>query len=314
MPSSTGARRSPCASDAELGRAELEVDDCGLGVGEGPWRGRPAPATSGSSPWRSARRSSGPSWRSPTGPRAGRGSASSGPTGPTARRPRALGPRRHDGRAPPPIRVAIVDDHPVVRDGMAALLREYPGIEIAGTAASLDLAEPLLDPALVDVLLLDIRLGEETGFQLLERHRDAARRPAVVVLTAFAQAEYAAAADRLGAAALVLKTAPMPELVAAIRAAALGERVDAAPGRRATDPTLTTREQEIVRLVVDGRSNDEIGAALAIATKTVEGHLRRVFERLGIESRAELSARAVAEGWLEVPTVARRRRLGPRCW
>ena len=83
-----------------------------------------------------------------------------------------------------------------------------------------------------------------------------------MVLTAFAQAEYAAAAYRLGAAALVLKTAPMPELVAAIRAAALGEPVEAAPGPRATDPTLTTREQEIVRLVVDGRSNDEIGAAL----------------------------------------------------
>jgi DNA-binding NarL/FixJ family response regulator len=130
-----------------------------------------------------------------------------------------------------------------------------------------------------------------------------------VVLTAFAQAEYAAAAHRLGAAALVLKTAPMPELVAAIRAAALGEPVDAAPGPRATDPTLTTREQEIVRLVVAGRSNDEIGAALAIATKTVEGHLRRLFER--IESRAALSARAVAEGWLDVPTVARRRRPGP---
>lgn len=109
----------------------------------------------------------------------------------------------------------------------------------------------------------------------------------------------------------MLKTAPMPELGAAIRAAGLGEPVVAAPDQRATDPTLTTREQEIVRLVVDGRSNDEIGAALVIATKTVEGRLRRVFERLGIESRAELSARAVAEGWLEVPTVARRRGLGP---
>lgn len=201
------------------------------------------------------------------------------------------------------IRVAIVDDHPVVRDGMAALLRDYPGIVVAGTAPSLGLAEPYLDPARVDVLLLDIRLGAETGFGLLERHRDASLRPAVVVLTAFAQAEYAAAAHRLGAAALVIKTAPMPELVAAIRAAATGRP---APGA-AADPTLTTREQEIVRLVVDGRSNDEIGAALGIATKTVEGHLRRVFERAGIESRAELSARAVAEGWLEVPTVARRR-------
>ncbi|HEY4190993.1 MAG TPA: response regulator transcription factor [Candidatus Limnocylindrales bacterium] len=211
-----------------------------------------------------------------------------------------------------PIRVAIVDDHPVVRDGIVALLREYPGIEIAGTAASLDLAEPLLDPAHVDVLLLDIRLGQETGFQLLERHRDLARRPAIVVLTAFAQAEYAAAAHRLGAAALVVKTAPMPELVAAIRAAAVGESVDAVDARAATDPTLTTREQEIVRLVVVGCSNDEIGAGLSIATKTVEGHLRRIFERLGIESRAALSARAVAEGWLDVPTVARRRGSGPK--
>ena len=208
--------------------------------------------------------------------------------------------------APRRIRVAIVDDHPVVRDGMAALLREYPGIEIAGTAASLDLAEPLLDPALVDVLLLDIRLGQETGFQLLERHRDASRRPAVVVLTAFAQAEYAAAAHRLGAAALVLKTAPMPELVDAIRKAAAREASSGGRDLAAFDPTLTTREQEIVRYVVEGRTNDEIGVALSIATKSVEGHLRRMFERLGIESRAELGARAVLEGWLDVPTVARR--------
>lgn len=204
------------------------------------------------------------------------------------------------------IRVAIVDDHPVVRDGMAALLREYPGIEIAGTAASLDLAEPLLDPTLVDVLLLDIRLGQETGFQLLEGHRDAAQRPAVVVLTAFAQPEYAAAAYRLGAAALVIKTAPLPELVAAIRKAAAREASSRKRNLAAFDPTLTTREQEIVRYVVEGRTNDEIGRALSIATKSVEGHLRRVFERLGIESRAELAARAVREGWLDVPTVARR--------
>lgn len=209
------------------------------------------------------------------------------------------------------IRVAIVDDHPVVRDGMAALLREYPGIEIAGTAASLDLAEPLLDPTLVDVLLLDIRLGQETGFQLLERHRDAVRRPAVVVLTAFAQAEYAAAAYRLGAASLVPKTAPLPELVNAIRKAAAREASSRERNLAAFDPTLTTREQEIVRYVVEGRTNDEIGVALSIATKSVEGHLRRVFERLGIESRAELGARAVLEGWLDVPTLARRGGHGP---
>ena len=202
-----------------------------------------------------------------------------------------------------PVRVAIVDDHPVVRDGMAALLRQWPGVEVVGAAGSLDSAEPLLDPGAVDVVLLDIRLGEENGLQLLERHRDRRLRPAIVVLTAFGQAEYAFAAHRLGAAALVLKTAPLSELVAAIRDAARGGEDRAA----AVGPTLTAREQEIVGLVVDGRSNDEIGAALGIATKSVEGHLRRVFERTGVESRAELAARAVRDAWLDVPAASRRR-------
>jgi DNA-binding NarL/FixJ family response regulator len=202
-----------------------------------------------------------------------------------------------------PVRVAIVDDHPVVRDGMAALLRQWPGVEVVGTAGSLDSAEPLLDPGAVDVVLLDIRLGEENGLQLLERHRDRRLRPAIVVLTAFGQAEYASAAHRLGAAALVLKTAPLSELVAAIRDAAHdGEDHAAAVG-----PTLTAREQEIVGLVVDGRSNDEIGASLGIATKSVEGHLRRVFARTGVESRAELAVRAVRNAWLDVPAASRRR-------
>jgi DNA-binding NarL/FixJ family response regulator len=131
------------------------------------------------------------------------------------------------------------------------------------------------------------------------------------VLTAFAQTEYAAAAYRLGAAAHVLKTAPMPELVAAIRKAAAREASSRERNLAAFDPTLTTREQEIVRYVVEGRTNDEIGVALSIATKSVEGHLRRMFERLGIESRAELGARAVLEGWLDVPTLARRGGHGP---
>jgi DNA-binding CsgD family transcriptional regulator len=65
--------------------------------------------------------------------------------------------------------------------------------------------------------------------------------------------------------------------------------------------SLTAREREVVGLVVDGRSNDEVGAALGITTKTVEGHLRRLFDRLGVQSRTELATRALREGWLEVP-------------
>ena len=91
------------------------------------------------------------------------------------------------------------------------------------------------------------------------------------------------------------------ELVEAIRcAAAGGEAFGCGPDQSAAT-RLTARELEVVRQVADGRSNDEIGAALGITTKTVEGHLRRLFERLGVQSRTELATRAVREGWLEVP-------------
>jgi DNA-binding NarL/FixJ family response regulator len=197
-----------------------------------------------------------------------------------------------------PIRVAIVDDHPVVRDGTAALLTAIDGLAVVGTAGSLDEARPLLDPAAVDVVLLDIRLGQSSGFELLSA--GAAALPAIVVVTAYDYPQYAEAALRSGAAGLVLKTAPISELVDAIRRAASGGLAFA---RRPSGAVarLTPRELDVVRLVVDGRSNDEIGAALGIGAKTVETHLGRVFERLGIASRTELATRAVREGWLEAP-------------
>jgi DNA-binding NarL/FixJ family response regulator len=197
-----------------------------------------------------------------------------------------------------PIRVAIVDDHPVVREGTAALLDAQAGLRVVGTASSIEEARSLLDPSAVDVLLLDIRLGSDSGLALLGGGEP---RPAIVVLTAYDYPQYVAAALRLGASGFVVKTAPVPELVDAIRRAAAG---GLAFGRRpaaAAAASLTAREREVVGLVVDGRSNDEVGAALGITTKTVEGHLRRLFDRLGVQSRTELATRALREGWLEVP-------------
>jgi DNA-binding NarL/FixJ family response regulator len=196
-----------------------------------------------------------------------------------------------------PIRVAIVDDHPVVREGTAALLDAQAGLRVVGTASSIEEASSLLDPSAVDVLLLDIRLGSDSGLALLGGGEP---RPAVVVLTAYDYPQYVAAALRLGASGFVVKTAPVAELVDVIRRAAAG---GLAFGRRpaAVAASLTPREREVVGLVVDGRSNDEVGAALAITTKTVEGHLRRLFDRLGVQSRTELATRALREGWLEVP-------------
>jgi DNA-binding NarL/FixJ family response regulator len=197
-----------------------------------------------------------------------------------------------------PIRVAIVDDHPVVREGTAALLDAQTGLRVVGTVSSIEEASSLLDPSAVDVLLLDIRLGSDSGLGLLGGGEP---RPAIVVLTAYDYPQYVAAALRLGASGFVVKTAPVPELVDAIRRAAAG---GLAFGRRpaaAAAASLTPREREVVGLVVDGRSNDEVGAALGITTKTVEGHLRRLFDRLGVQSRTELATRALREGWLEVP-------------
>ena len=192
------------------------------------------------------------------------------------------------------IRVAVVDDHPLVREGTAALVARADDMEIAAVAGSLEELRPILDSS-VDVLLLDLRLGQESGFDLLrEAHGP---MPAVVVLTSYDYPQYADAALRLGAAGFVVKTAPTAELLDAIRrAAAGGLAFGVRPGKGVM---LSERERGVLRLVVDGASNDEIGARLGISSRTVESHLRRLFERLSVSSRTELAARALREGWLE---------------
>jgi DNA-binding NarL/FixJ family response regulator len=202
-----------------------------------------------------------------------------------------------------PIRVAIVDDHPVLREGTAALLAAQPGLEMAGVAGTVDEATTLVESTDVDVLLLDIRLGTDSGLRWLRPDAESARpRPAVIVLTSYDYPQYAEAALRLGASGFVLKTAPIAELLDAVRrVAAGGLAFSVRPRSGAAIGHLSQRELDVVRLVVDGRSNDEIGARLGIGPKTVESHLRRLFERFDLASRTELATRALREGWLDVP-------------
>ncbi len=194
------------------------------------------------------------------------------------------------------IRVAIVDDHPMVREGTAALLAAQPGIAVVATAGSIEEARAILLSVSVDVMLLDIRLGSDSGLRLLGTDG-----PAIVVVTAYDYPQYVEAALRLGAAGFVLKTAPVAELLDAIRRAAAGGLAFARRPQGATSVALSSREHDVVRLVVEGRSNDEIGSALGIGAKTVESHLRWLFERLDVASRTELATRALREGWLELP-------------
>ena len=208
--------------------------------------------------------------------------------------------------APALIRVAIVDDHPVVRDGIGALLAAQPDLEIVGSGASVDEAIDLIGRVSVDVLLLDIRLGSDSGLRYLREAvtgratADGSPKPAVVVLSAYDYPQYAEAALRLGAAGFVIKSAPIEELIDAIhRAAAGGLAFAVRPHQERAH--VSPRELDVIRLLVEGRSNDEIGAELGIGVKTVETHLRRVFERFTVASRTELAARALREGWLDIP-------------
>lgn len=199
----------------------------------------------------------------------------------------------------PTIRILVVDDHPVFREGTAALLAREPDLAVVGVAADLEAARAfLLHEPLPDVVLLDVRLGDENGLAILE---ELAARTAVVVLTAYDYPQYLHSAIRLGAAGFVGKSAPTEQLLRAVRQAAAGGLAfdRRSLGGQAVD--LTGREVGIVRLLADGSSNDEIGLALGITTKSVESALGRIFTRTSTRSRTELAVRAVGEGWLDVP-------------
>jgi DNA-binding NarL/FixJ family response regulator len=195
-------------------------------------------------------------------------------------------------------RIAVVDDHPVFREGTAALLQREPDFDVVALGASADDAVAIANATdAPDVLLLDVRLGDDSGLRVLE---SLARRTAVVIVTAYDYPEYVRAALDAGAAGFVVKGAATSELVSTIRMAAAGalafaRRPDGAALR------LSAREIDVVRLVTDGLSNDEIGQRLGITTKAVEGHLSRVFARTGARSRTELAVRAVREGWADLP-------------
>jgi DNA-binding NarL/FixJ family response regulator len=201
------------------------------------------------------------------------------------------------------IRVAIVDDHPALREGTAGLLAREPDLEVVGVVGTLADARALLSSAQrVDVLVLDIRLEGERGLDLLAEEGEGrgASRPQIVVWTAYDVPQYAAFAFRAGAAGFVLKTAPTSELVEAIRRAARGGVHFASRPDVRTGP-LTAREREVLTHLVDGLSNDEIAAAMGVITRTVEAHLTRLYDRFDARSRTDLAARAAREGWLDIP-------------
>lgn len=153
----------------------------------------------------------------------------------------------------------------------------------------------------MDVVLLDVRLPDGSGLDLLPGER--VGKPAYVVLSSFDRPQYAAAAFKRGAAGFLLKLAPTAEIVDAVHKAASGglafEARHLAAARTVSE--LSSREVDVVRLVAGGLSNEEIAVRLGLSRKSIEAHLTDLFSRGGFASRTELAIWAEREGWLDVP-------------
>lgn len=201
------------------------------------------------------------------------------------------------------VRVLLIDDHPVVLDGLTMALQAH-GLEVAGQARTLADARTLLATVEADVALLDLRLPDGSGTDLLSTGDGAPDGPAFIILSTFQTPQYVAAAVALGASGFVAKTAPTEDIVDAVQSVAQGgtafPRDMVRPGRSRWIP-FTRREHDVIAGVLAGRSNDELSADLHIARKTVEAYLTRLYTRFGVLTRTELAILAEREQWLSLP-------------
>ena len=206
-----------------------------------------------------------------------------------------------------PVRVMLVDDHPVYRDGLAALLGSIGGVEVVGTAADgIDAVEQAADLQ-PDVVVMDVQMPRLDGIEATRRITADSPHIGVVVLTMAEEDQTLFAAMRAGARGYLLKGANQTEIVRAITAVAQGEAIfGPAMARRVADyfatapattehsafPQLTAREREVLTLLAAGRSNAQIASALFLSPKTVRNNVSNIFTKLHVADRAELIVRA----------------------
>jgi DNA-binding NarL/FixJ family response regulator len=181
------------------------------------------------------------------------------------------------------IRVAIVDDHRLVREGLTKVLASAADVEVVGTCGRGEEAVSLVAETRPDVVLLDIVLPDADGLDMIRPIRERWPDARILMLSMHTEPEYAAAAVERGGAGLVGKDASPDILLEAIRTVACGATLP-------VGATLTPRECEILEHVASGRSNDAIARALGICEKTVAGHCERIMRKLDVHTRAGLVA------------------------
>jgi DNA-binding NarL/FixJ family response regulator len=204
------------------------------------------------------------------------------------------------------IRVLIVDDHPIVREGVAAVLERERDIEVVGAAETIDQGVRLAAKLAPDIVLLDLKLPDAADVDAVAAFASPGR--GIVVFTAHDTDEDVFRAIRSGARGYLLKGAAATEIAHAIRQVHAGESflspriaaklvTDAARPRRAAG-LLSARERSVLRLVAAGLSNRQIGHTLSIAERTVKFHVTAIFNKLGAENRAQAVAVAAERGLL----------------
>jgi two-component system, NarL family, response regulator LiaR len=208
---------------------------------------------------------------------------------------------------PEAIRVLLVDDHQVVRQGLRAFLQLQPDIEVVGEAAGGEAAVAAATEARPDVVLMDLVMPEGNGVAAIRALAGAAPGARVVVLSSFADDERIFAAMQAGAAGYLLKDVDPDALAEAIREVHRGRPVlhpDVAARlmRRVADPagpataSLTPREREVLRLVVEGYANKQIARRLLITEKTVKTHVSSILQKPGVADRTAAAVLAIRRG------------------
>jgi DNA-binding NarL/FixJ family response regulator len=212
------------------------------------------------------------------------------------------------------LRVFVADDHALLRDGLKALVNAQPDMEVVGEADNGRVTQEKAKELMPDILLLDISMPELNGVTAAELIRRECPSIKILVLTAYQDKGYLDRFLKLGASGYVLKLSAADGLIEAIRlVAAGGVYLDPEMADRIADgyvqsrllrgevrqKELTTREEEVLRLIAHGHSNKEISQRLNIAVKTVESHKANLMQKLELRTRTEIVRYALRQGWLQ---------------
>jgi DNA-binding NarL/FixJ family response regulator len=207
--------------------------------------------------------------------------------------------------ASPAITILLVDDHFVVRSGLAASLALEDDLKIAGEANDAAEAVAMFEKLAPQVVIMDLQLGSSSGLDLTSQLCRAHAGARILVFSSFARDEDVHRALRAGALGYLQKSAPREDLLHAVRTVAQGKRFlppDIAQrlAERLGKPELSARELEVLSLIAKGRGNKEIAAALGVSDETIKSHVSNLMQKLNAQDRAHAVTEAIRLGWLEV--------------